>query len=182
MTREDPHGPTRLRVGVALTRALAVAVLVVVVYYVLPLTATVDLGTLVTLVLGLVALSALIGWQLRAIVRSPYPTLRAVETLAVVVPVFLVLFAGTYTLIAQAHPAAFTEPISRTDALYFTVTVFATVGFGDISAASTAARAVVTLQMIADLLLLGIVLRAILDAVQRGHGRLAAGRPESDRR
>ncbi|MFC5063758.1 potassium channel family protein [Actinomycetospora atypica] len=160
--------------GATLTRALADAVLIVVLYYLLPLTTTVDLGTLVTLVLGLVTLTALVGWQIRAIARSPYPTLRAVETLAVVVPAFLVLFAATYTLLAQAHPAAFTQPISRTDALYFTVTVFATVGFGDISATSTAARAVVTLQMVADLLLLGIVLRAILDAVQRGHGRLAA--------
>jgi hypothetical protein len=72
---------------------------------------------------------------------------------------------------SAAQPAAFTEPMSRTDALYFTVTVFATVGFGDISAVSTAARIVVTLQMIADLLLLGLVLRAVLDAVRRGRGR-----------
>lgn len=178
MAREEARGPTRLRVGAVLARALTAVVLIVVVYYLLPLTATVDVGTLVTLVLGLVALSGLVGWQVRAIARSPYPTLRAVETLAVVIPVFLVLFAATYTLIAQAHPAAFTQPISRTDALYFTVTVFATVGFGDISAASTAARAVVTLQMVADLLLFGVVLRAILDAVRRGHGRLPRRQPD----
>ena len=36
------------------------------------------------------------------------------------------------------------------DSLYFSVTVFATVGFGDISAVSDAARVVVTIRMITD--------------------------------
>jgi hypothetical protein len=34
--------------------------------------------------------------------------------------------------------------LTRTDSLYFTVTVFATAGFGDISPASQVARLVVT--------------------------------------
>ena len=38
----------------------------------------------------------------------------------------------------------FSEPLTRTDALYFTVTVFSTVGFGDITAKTEAARLVVT--------------------------------------
>lgn len=178
MTRADSGTPSRLRVCLTLTRALAVTVLIVIVYYLVPLRATVDLGTLVRLLAGLAALAALIAWQLRVIVRSPYPTLRAVDTVAVAIPLFLILFAATYALMSAAQPAAFTESMSRTDALYFTVTVFATVGFGDISAASPAARIVVTLQMIADLVLLGLVLRAVLDAVKRGHGRLGEGQPE----
>lgn len=176
MTNDDPGAPSRLRVTGVLARALAVMAVIVVVYYLVPLRTTVDLGTLVRLLTGLAVLAWLIAWQLRAIVRSPYPTLRAVETLAMVIPAFLVLFAATYALLSQARPAAFTEPMSRTDALYFTVTVLATVGFGDISPESPAARIVVTLQMIADLLLLGAVLRAVLDAAKRGRGRLSAGR------
>ena len=43
----------------------------------------------------------------------------------------------------------FSQPLNHTDALYFTVTVFATVGFGDITATTEAARLVVTGQMIA---------------------------------
>jgi len=163
--------PSRLRVLVVLTRALSVAVLIVVIYYVVPLRVTVDLATLLRLVGGLAAVAALVAWQLRGIARSPYPALRAAETLAVVIPVFLLLFAATYTLMSQAQPDAFTKPISRTDAVYFAVTVFATVGFGDISPVSEGARVVVTIQMIADLLLLGFVLRAFLDAVGRGRSR-----------
>jgi voltage-gated potassium channel len=58
--------------------------------------------------------------------------------------------------------------MSRTDALYFTVTVFATVGFGDIVATSEAARALVTGQMVAGIVVIGIGARIIVDAVKYG--------------
>lgn len=171
------HPLPRRRAVVVLVRALTCTVLIVVIFYLIPLRMTVDIGTLLRLIVGLAVLSALIAWQLRGIARSPYPTLRAFETLAVAIPLFLLLFAATYTVLSQVQPAAFSEPMTRSDAVYFTVTVFATVGFGDISPVSTAARLLVTLQMIADLLLLGLVLRAVLNAVDRGHGRLSEAPP-----
>ena len=167
----------RGRTAVALVRALVYAVLIVVVFYVVPLRMAVDVGTLLRLAAGLALLGALIAWQVRGIARSPYPSLRALETLAVALPLFLMLFAGTYTVLSQVDPASFSEPMARTDAVYFTVTVFATVGFGDISPVSTAARVVVTVQMLANLLLLGYVVRAILSAVDRGRGRLNGAAP-----
>jgi hypothetical protein len=172
-----PAAPSRVRLVLVLIRALVVAVLIVVLYFVLPLRAAVDLGTVIRLVAGLVALALLVAWQLRGIARSPYPALRAVETLAVVIPLFLLLFAAAYTLMSRADPAAFSEEVSRTDAVYFSVTVFATVGFGDISPVSDPARVVVTIQMIADLLVLGFVLQAVVDAVSRGRARLGETSP-----
>jgi voltage-gated potassium channel len=68
----------------------------------------------------------------------------------------------------RTSAASFTEPLTRTDALYFTVTVFSTVGFGDITAKSEAARIVLIVQMLADLAALGAGARVILGAVQRG--------------
>ena len=47
------------------------------------------------------------------------------------------------------------------------VTVFTTVGFGDITPKTEAARLVVTGQMIADLLILGIAIKVIVGAVQQ---------------
>jgi hypothetical protein len=73
-----------------------------------------------------------------------------------------VLFAGTYVAMATTPPAT----SASTDALYFAVTVFSTVGFGDITAKTEAARLVVTGQMITDLVVVGI--RIILGAVTRG--------------
>jgi voltage-gated potassium channel len=58
---------------------------------------------------------------------------------------------------AQDDPGKSTaETLTRTDSVYFTVTIFATVGFGDISASSEAARVLVTFQMILDLIVLGL--------------------------
>jgi Ion channel len=53
---------------------------------------------------------------------------------------------------AHTNPANFnTHPLTRTDMLYFTVTVFSSVGFGDITAASQLARLVVTARIVLDL-------------------------------
>ena len=51
------------------------------------------------------------------------------------------------------------------------MTVFATVGFGDITAKSQTARAVLIVQMLADLALLGAGARVLLGAVRRGQQR-----------
>ena len=148
-----------------LLRALATAAVLVALYYLLPL----DHVTSVPLALagGLLILLAGVAWQLRAIVRAKDPAVRAIVALASTVPLFLLLFASAYFVMARASPANFsTHQLTRTDALYFTVTVFSTVGFGDITAASQSARLVVTAQMILDLLVLGLGIRAFVGAVQ----------------
>jgi voltage-gated potassium channel len=66
------------------------------------------------------------------------------------------------------------HPLTRTDALYFTVTVFATVGFGDIVATTQVARLVVTVQMVLDLGVLGLGIHVFLGAVQRGRQHYTA--------
>ena len=66
-------------------------------------------------------------------------------------PLFLLLFAAIYFLMAQADLNNFNvHSLTRTDALYVTVTVFTTVGFGDIVATTQVARLLVTVQMILD--------------------------------
>ena len=87
-------------------------------------------------------------------------------------PVFLLVFAATYFMMEQANADNFNvDSLTRTDSLYFTVTVFATVGFGDITATSQVARVVVIAQMILDLLVLGLVVKVFLGAVEKGRGR-----------
>jgi voltage-gated potassium channel len=53
-----------------------------------------------------VALIALITFQVRSILASPFPGLRAVEALATSLPLFLLLFASTYLVIATESPGA----------------------------------------------------------------------------
>ena len=120
------------------------------------------------LVIGLLVLIGLVTFHVRSIIASPFPALRALEALATSVPFFVLLFASTYVVMATIAASSFSQPMSRTDALYFTVTVFATVGFGDITPKTEAARLVVTGQMIVDLIILGLGARVILGAVTRG--------------
>ena len=99
------------------------------------------------------------------------PGMKAVETLGLLFPFYLLLFASTYFVMERASAASFTEPLTRTDALYFSVTVFSTVGFGDIAAKSEPARIVLIVQMLGDLALLGAGARLLLGAVRRGKER-----------
>jgi hypothetical protein len=151
-----------------LLRAIATAVVVVALYYLLPLDRRSDTYMFVQLLVGVALFAGMVTWQLRAIVGSDYPAIRAVQSLASTVPVFLLLFASTYFILSLDDASTFTEPLTRSDALYLTVTIFATVGFGDISAQTETARLIVTAQMLLDLVVLGLGIQVILGAVKRG--------------
>ena len=61
---------------------------------------------------------------------------------------------------------------TKIDGLYFTMTVVSTVGFGDITPTGQAARAIVTVQMLFDLLFIGVAVRflgQVVRAAARGH-------------
>ena len=175
-TSPDASPPAQLPPGKvvrALLRAAGSTVVLVVIYYLLPLDHSARWTAVAMLVIGLAGLSALVTFQVRSIIASPFPGLRAVEALATSVPFFLLLFASTYVVIAAISASSFSQPMTRSNALYFTVTVFATVGFGDITATTQAARLVVTAQMIIDLIIIGLGARVILGAVTRGRQRRA---------
>jgi voltage-gated potassium channel len=71
----------------------------------------------------------------------------------------------------RANPASFGSPLSKIDAMYYSATVFTTVGFGDITAKTQVARVVVTIQMMLDLVFVGLVIRLGINAVKVGQRR-----------
>jgi voltage-gated potassium channel len=144
-------------------------------YYLLPLGDNLTGSTVVTLFAALVLVAALLTWQVRNIRTAKYPALRAIESVAISLPLFILVFAAVYFVTAHHVPASFSEGLSRTDALYLAVTVFSSVGFGDISPITEGARVVVMIQMIGDLLMVGIVARVVLGAVQSGLRRQEPG-------
>ena len=177
-TRPDASNEARPQLSTnigSLLRALGSTAAVVAIYYLLPLDHSSAGFGVTTLVVGLVLFLGLVTYQIRAIIASPWPGLRALEALSISVPLFLLLFASTYVVMAAISATNFSAPMTHTNGLYFTVTVFATVGFGDITAKTEAARLVVTVQMMTDLLILGLGARVILGAVTRGWHR----RPEA---
>jgi voltage-gated potassium channel len=105
--------------------------------------------------------------QLRMIIEAEVPQIRAAEAVVESVLMFLCLFALLYASMSTTDPSAFTEPLTKMDALYFTTVTFATVGFGDITPVSQLARAIVTVQMIAGLGALVMVAKVAFFAAGR---------------
>jgi hypothetical protein len=119
------------------------------------------------LLLELAALVLVLVWQIRSVGRSPHPVLRGVESLVVTVPLLVLTFAATYVVVDHNSPGSFSEALSRLDAAYFSVTVLATVGFGDITPLTEAARSLVMAQMLVDLAFVGLVAKVLVGAVRR---------------
>jgi len=162
-----PPSERRRLLVTALVRSAFVTTALVVAYFVLPLDRLSGTPLWLVLCVGLLVLAAMLAYQLLAITRSAHPGVRAIEALATVAPLFLLLFASTYYQMSHSDAGNFSaHPLTRTDTLYFTVTVFSTVGFGDITATSQAARRIVTIQMVLDLVVLGLGIRAFIGAVK----------------
>lgn len=163
--RPAASGQRRL-IGQAALRSLTTTAVLVALYYLLPLDLLASVPLAAILTGGLVILLTIAAWQVHLILRSAHPGARGAEALATTLPLFLLLFASAYFAMARASPGSFSHPLTRTDSLYFTVTVFSTVGFGDITPVSQSARLVVTAQMILDLLALGLGIRVFVGAVR----------------
>jgi hypothetical protein len=159
----------------SLLRSALTTICLVIVYYEIPMRGRFTPAIALGLAGGLLIVLAIVSWQAKVIARSPYPRLRAIEALAMAVPLFLLLFAAGYIVMGNSQPGAFSEPLTRTDAVYYAVTLFSTVGFGDIVPRSQPARILSMAQMFGDLFIVGVAARLLLDAVRRGLDRRSGG-------
>lgn len=116
----------------------------------------------VSILVGLAVFAAIFVRQVRQIRRAKHPMLRAIEAAALVATLFVVVMASIHFGLARATPSSYSEVLDRMDALYFTVTTLATVGFGDITPTSVVTRAVTTVQMVLGVILLGAGLRLLV--------------------
>lgn len=127
-----------------------------------------ELSTMIRLGLAFAIFIAVLTIEIRSITKARHPMLRAGVAMAVVLPLFLLFFAWMYLNMSDANWDTFrVANMSRTTALYFAVTVFSTVGFGDITPHTDLARLATTLQMLADLAVVAVVIRLILGAASR---------------
>lgn len=124
-------------------------------------------------ILALCVFVVAVGIQVPVIVKAKYPVLRALESLAALLPAYLLIFARIYLSTSLSNASAFNEPLTAASALYFTVSVFASVGFGDIVANADSMRLLVTLQMLLNLVVFGVVIRVLASAARRGVARRA---------
>jgi len=128
---------------------------------------------------GLLALGVLIALAIwRLLGAGEHVRVRALVLLLVLTVLF---FAWSDYSVAQL-PGQFDDLHTKTDALYFTVSTVATVGFGDVHAAGQLARAAVTVQIVFNLVFLGTAVAMISgflkERAQRARRRI--GGPHHD--
>ncbi len=164
----DLSGGQRRRLfAVAIGRTVITVAVLVVGYHLIPFDrgSTWQIGLVV--VVALVLLSAGAALELRAVTVADYPTLRAIQSLTVSLVVVLLAFASIYMILSNSDSGAFDEVLDHTGAVYFSLTTLTTIGYGDIVPVSRAARNVVMLQMVIDVLIIGVYVKLVTTTVRQ---------------
>jgi voltage-gated potassium channel len=162
--------PRRKLVLTALTALIPLAI-----YFVIPLDDR--LGKVLAVVLVVCAAAALLPLsirQARLVLRSEQPLFDATRCIVSGLVFLITAFSVAYYVLGTAYDGQINGIETKLDALYFTVTIVATVGFGDVTATGQVARGVVTAQMIVNLAVLAVALRVVSWALkERGTEALA---------
>jgi uncharacterized membrane protein len=132
-------------------RLVALVVLLLVAYFLVPVEPQLHPDTLVRVVLIVVVLSALGAGMTRLLRLHAEDEERRVEGLVLGIVVVVVVFAFAFYALEHHSPGQVAGLHTRIDALYFTVSTLSTVGYGDVHAVGQAARALVVLQVVFDL-------------------------------
>ncbi|MFC8046988.1 potassium channel family protein [Nocardia sp. NPDC057353] len=163
MRSPDSHGLRLLRNGIAVLCALLI-------YYGIPLNLNFGdrvLGA-VAFLIGFAGLAQLIDRHVRRLTAAPLRAGRQVDGILLLLTVTIIFFALTYYLLARNDPAQFDGLETRTDALYYTIVTLGTVGYGDVRATGQAARIVTMLQIVFDLVVVGVLLAVATGTITRG--------------
>jgi voltage-gated potassium channel len=150
----------------------------IVVYFAVPVSAQ-DENLLVRGIVALLMITIMTAgviWQVMLQTEDPD---RRVDGLMFAVIASVLVFALAFYRMALTDPGQIEGLETRIDALYFTMTTLLTIGFGDIHAAGQAARVLVIIQMIFNVVILAtaattLTNRIRLRAEQRAEAKRAA--------
>jgi len=134
-------------------------------------------------VVGVVAGASLLVWlavrQLRVLLASEETDGPArLDGLILLIVVVVPVFAAGYLALERADGDQFSSMSTKTDALYFTLSTLATVGFGDIHATGQLARGLVTLQIAFDLVFVGALVSVVTGQIRARSARRAGQPPD----
>lgn len=133
-------------------------------------------GRLAVSLLALALVGLLIRGAFRRSRRTQPTAYQRIQALLTVLYGLVLGFALAYAVLETVDHAQFVGIKNRTDALYFSVTLVSTAGFGDIHAAATTARLLATAHMLFNLIYLGTALRVLTGSRQW----LQPGPPDAD--
>jgi hypothetical protein len=143
----------------------------IVLYYVLPMRGRLWPIGAIAGPAAAIALAPLTRRHLRRVLVSDRPLVDVVLALALIAVVLILGFATTYGILATQSSEEFVGIATKTDALYFTVTVLATVGFGDVHPVGQVARGLTTVNMLTNIVILAFSVRLLTWAARQRHER-----------
>jgi hypothetical protein len=169
-------GPTHTWRALRKTSLTVLTVVVpVVVYFVMPLDK--EFGKLLAVLLVLVSAASLIPISIRQaqlVLRSEDPLFDAMRCIVSALVFLVISFSSAYYVLGTGYDNEIQGLETKLDAIYFTITILATVGFGDITADGQWARGIVSGQMIVNLAVLAVALRVVSWALkERGDEAIA---------
>ena len=137
-----------VRIGLLAAEVLGL----VVAYFVIPLEGSLAFR-LAAYALGLALVILVVVRQMRLHLTSREKDVR-IDSLALAIVLSVLLFAlAYYTVSSSDQSAEFSGLSTRVDALYYSLTVATTTGFGDVSAESQLARSMVSAQLVFNMLI-----------------------------
>lgn len=157
---------------------LAVAlVLLIGAYAIVPVSVTVEAGPLLRLASVAVLLLGAGGVTVRQLRLSLDDSDRHVDGLVLAVTLITVAFATVFHALETHHPGQVAGLDTKVDAFYFTLSTMLTVGYGDIHAQGQAARVLVVVQMVFDVVLVAAAATVLSSRVKRAAATRRGGTP-----
>ncbi len=147
---------------------VGVGALAIVAYFVMPLDGEFAEVLAVLLVIGAaVLLVPLAVRRASYILVAEQPLLVAAQSLFTILTLLVVSFSTVYYVLATQVDDQVNGIETKLDAVYYTLTILSTVGFGDITATGQWARGTVTINMIVNLVLVAVALRLLSWALRQ---------------
>jgi hypothetical protein len=135
-------------------RMSATLVVVLVLYFTVPVPFEIEASYVVQLLVSLAALALLAVAVLSEVRHQMADADRRIDGLVLALMVSVLGFALGFYVMAERTPAQLPGLDTRVDALYFTMTTLLTIGYGDIHAAGQAARVLVLVQMVFNVVII----------------------------
>jgi voltage-gated potassium channel len=104
--------------------------------------------------------------RIKGVSTTHAPYLEAGLAILMMVAMVVIGFASMYMAMSK-HNQQFPDIHTKLDAVYFTVTTLATVGYGDLVPGGQLARAIAMTQMIVDILVIGVAARLAMRVAGR---------------
>jgi len=121
------------------------------------------------IVIGLLIIVGSVPLTVKRINRvgtSHEPYLEAGLAVVMMIALIVIGFASIYAALSR-HGEEVADIHTKLDAVYFTITTLATVGYGDIAPTGQVARAVAIIQMVVDILVIGVAARLAMRVAAR---------------